>query len=98
MLPHLIRSLGNVVAPPNLALEQLCTSISAQQGCAADALQRALRSRFPPRLMPSVAMTSNVKSAQQIFLRFSWFFCPRCIGKGGASKTRRLILLLSVDW
>ena len=26
------------------------------------------------------------------------FFCPRCIGRVGASKKRRLILLLSVGW
>ena len=43
-------------------------------------------------------MTSNVKSGQQIFLGLHDVFCPRCIGKAGASKNRRLILLLSVGW
>jgi len=32
------------------------------------------------------------------FFRSSYIFCPRCIGRGGASKRRRLILLLSVGW
>jgi len=43
-------------------------------------------------------MTSNVKSGQQIFLGLHNFSDPRCIGKVGASKRRRLILLLSVGW
>jgi len=41
---------------------------------AGDGLQRPLRSRFQPRLTPSVAMTSNVKSWQEIFLGFHDFF------------------------
>jgi hypothetical protein len=64
---------------------------------AGDGGQRPLRSRFQPRLMPDVAMTSNVKSEQQIFEGFM-MFCPRCIGTAGASQIRRLILLLSVGW
>jgi hypothetical protein len=32
------------------------------------------------------------------FLGLHGVFCPRCIRRAGASKTRRLILLLSVDW
>ena len=47
---------------------------------------------------PASAMTSNVKSWQQIFLGFHEFFCPQRIGKAGASKRRRLLLLLSVGW
>ena len=51
-----------------------------------------------PRLSAGVAMTSNVKSCQQIFLGLHDVFCPQCIVKAGASKKRRLILLLSVGW
>jgi hypothetical protein len=40
----------------------------AEQRHAGDGVQRPLRSRFPPRLTPSVAMTSDVKNYQQIFL------------------------------
>jgi hypothetical protein len=32
------------------------------------------------------------------FLRSSCFFCPQCIGKAGARKRRRVLLLLSVGW
>jgi hypothetical protein len=46
----------------------------AQQELAADALQRPLRSRLQARLMPGVAMTSNVKRWQQIFLGFQDVF------------------------
>ena len=47
-------------------------AFGAQQGHRADCLQRPLlrRSRFRQQLMPGVAMTSNVKSCQQIFLGF----------------------------
>jgi hypothetical protein len=38
------------------------------QSTAADALQRSLRARFQVRLMPSVDMTSDVKSRQRLFL------------------------------
>ena len=48
--------------------------------------------------MPSIAMTSNVKSWSQLFSGHHAVFCPRCIGRGGARKIRRLILLLSVGW
>ena len=48
--------------------------------------------------MPGVDMTSDVKSGQQIFLGLHDVFCPLCIGRAGASKTRRLILLISVGW
>jgi hypothetical protein len=44
-----------------------------------------------------IAMTSNVKSEQQIFEGFM-MFCPRCIGTAGASQIRRLILRLSGGW
>ena len=50
------------------------------------------------RLDKGVAMTSNVKGWQQIFLGLHDVFCPWCIGGAGASKIRRLILLLSVGW
>jgi len=43
-------------------------------------------------------MTSNVKSGQPLVEVFMLFFYPSCIGRAGASNTRRLILLLSVDW
>src|SRR5919108_6569189 len=70
--------------------------ILAEHGCAADCLQRPLRSRFRQRLTPGVDMTSDVKSWPPIFYIF---FIPStfAIGRDGASKTRRLILLLSVD-
>ena len=50
--------------------------IDAQQRLAADCLQRLLlrRSRFWQQLTASVAMTSNVKSWQQIFLGLHDFF------------------------
>jgi hypothetical protein len=65
-----------------------------------DCLQRPLlrRSRFRQQVSASVAMTSNVKGWQQIFLGLHDVFCPWCIGGAGASKIRRLILLLSVGW
>ena len=73
-------------------------AVPAEQECAADALQRPLRSRFQARLTPGVDMTSNVKSCEQIFSELHDVFCPRCIGRAGASKKRRLILLLAVGW
>ena len=75
-----------------------CPSPSlAQQAPAADTLQRPLRSRFRARLRRSVAMTSGVKSCDSSFLHIlTPFFCV--IGRAGASKTRRLITLISVDW
>jgi len=39
----------------------------AAPSTAADAFQRPLRSRFQARLSASVAMTSNVKSREQLF-------------------------------
>ena len=48
--------------------------IRAEQRHGADCLQRPLRSRFRQQLMPGVAMTSNVKSWQQIFLGLHDFF------------------------
>src|SRR6516165_6125931 len=45
-----------------------------------------------------VAMTSNVKSWAQLFLGLHDIFYPSCISRDGASKKRRLILLLSVGW
>jgi hypothetical protein len=41
---------------------------AAQQGFAADAFQRPLRSRFQARLKLGVDMTSDVKRWQQLFL------------------------------
>src|SRR5215510_3162092 len=70
----------------------------AEQGFGADCLQPSLRSGFRQQLRPSVAMTSNVKSWEQLFSGHHNMFWPRCIGRGGASKRRRLILLLSVGW
>jgi hypothetical protein len=47
--------------------------------------------------MPGVDMTSGVKRCDASFLQiFTPCFCA--IGRGGASKTRRLITLISVDW
>jgi len=43
-------------------------------------------------------MTSNVKSWSQLFSCHHHVFCPRCIGRSGARKRRRLILRLSVGW
>jgi hypothetical protein len=43
-------------------------------------------------------MTSDVKSWEQVFSGHHHIFCPRCIGKAGASKIRRLILRLSGGW
>src|SRR5512132_2981846 len=48
--------------------------------------------------MSNVAMTSNVKSGEQVFLGLHAVFFPSCIGRAGASNMRRLILLLSVGW
>src|SRR5262245_48006929 len=70
----------------------------AEPSTAADARQRPLCSRCQARLSRSVAMTSNVKSWEQLFSSHHNMFWPRCIGRGGASKRRRLILLLSVGW
>jgi len=55
------------------------------------------RSRSLPRLIPGVDMTSDVKGWPPIFYIF---FIPSTfvIERDGASKTRRLILLISVDW
>jgi hypothetical protein len=74
----------------------------------ADVFQRPLvpRSRFQPRLKRGVAMTSNVKSWEPIFLHVlrllppgaRSFRCMSSIRRAGASKTRRLILLLAVGW
>ena len=63
-----------------------------------DGEQRPLvpRSRCLPRLTPGVAMTSDVKSGQQIFLGLHTFSYPQCIGKVGARKRRRVSLRLSV--
>ena len=43
-------------------------------------------------------MTSNVKSCEPLFLGLHNVFRPSCIRRGGASKKRRLILLISVGW
>jgi hypothetical protein len=70
--------------------------VMAEPRHAGDALQRPLRFRFPPRLRLGVDMTSNAKSRQQSFLGRHEVLYPRCIGKAGASKIRRLILLISM--
>jgi hypothetical protein len=74
----------------------------AEHGCAADRLQRSLRSRFQRRLTPSVDMTSNVKSwrenSHDVFCMLRSSLVMWCIGRAGASKTRRLIMLISVGW
>jgi len=49
------------------------TRTFAEQWHAGDGLQRALRSRFLPRLMPGVDMTSAVKSWVKIFYVFIRF-------------------------
>jgi hypothetical protein len=69
----------------------------AEHRSGADALQRPLRSRFRARLTAGVDMTSDVKGWPPIFYIF---FIPSTFvsGRDGARKTRRLILLLSVDW
>src|SRR6266851_2229769 len=56
------------------------------------------RSGFQARLSPGVAMTSNVKGREQLCLGLHDVFYPLRIRRGGASKIRRLILLLSVGW
>ena len=73
---------------------------TVQQVPGADCLQRPLlrRSRFRPRLTPSVDMTSDVKSWLKISLRHPAFPLLWCSGRDGASHIRRLILLISVDW
>src|SRR5215813_10846499 len=43
-------------------------------------------------------MTSDVKGWEQLFLRLQHSFCLLSLGRAGASKTRRLITLLSVGW
>jgi hypothetical protein len=71
---------------------------AAQPSAAADALQPTLRSGFRAQRSAGVDMTSDVKGREQLFFRSSWCFFPPCIGSGGASKKRRLILLISVGW
>jgi hypothetical protein len=68
----------------------------AEQRRTTDCLQRALRSRFRQQFRPGVDMTSDVKSWEPLFLGFHQVFCPAGIGRGGARKTRRVLLLLSV--
>jgi hypothetical protein len=67
---------------------------------AADGEQAPLvpRSTCSPPLRPGVAMTSNVKGWEQLFLGLHAVFSPSHMRRGGASKRRRLILLLSVGW
>jgi hypothetical protein len=56
-----------------------------------------LRCRFRQQLKAGVAMTSNVKRDYRFFY-IVFVLCTFVIGRGGASKRRRLLLLLSVDW
>jgi hypothetical protein len=71
----------------------------AEQPPAADCQKRPLvpRSRFRQRLRRSVDMTSDVKSWEQLL-----YVCLMCfpvfLGRAGARKTRRLIMLISVGW
>jgi len=48
---------------------------------AGDGVQRPLRFRFPPRLMPSVDMTSDVKSREPLFLGLHAVFILRASEK-----------------
>jgi hypothetical protein len=49
-------------------------------------------------VQPSVDMTSDVKGWEQLFYVRIIIFCLLSLGRAGASKTRRLITLLSVGW
>src|SRR6266545_2110855 len=74
--------------PPNNALQLTAYSLRFA----------ARRSGFRQLLKAGVAMTSNVKSGQQLFLGLHAVFLPSCIRRAGASHMRRLILRLSVGW
>ena len=56
------------------------------------------RSRFWQRLRRSVAMTSDVKGWEQLFLRPHQRFFLWALERAGARKTRRVITLISVGW
>src|SRR3989442_7749351 len=75
------------------------TGSLAEQPPAGDRLQPTLlrRSGFRRRLTPSVDMTSDVKGWKQLFY-VCLIFSLLSIGRAGASKTRRLITLISVGW
>src|ERR671925_1920363 len=71
--------------------------------------ERCACSRHPPAFAPTSLRLSGAAEAQRCydfqcqeliadFLGLHDVFSPRCIGRGGASKRRRLILLLSVGW
>jgi len=57
-----------------------------------------LRSRFRQQVSASVDMTSDVKAWEQLFYVCILISFLLSLGGGGASKTRRLITLLSVGW
>src|SRR4029450_11079365 len=66
-----------------------------------DCLQPPLlrRSRFRQQVSAGVDMTSDVKGWEQLFYVYLMFFpLVSSIGRAGASKTRRLITLISVGW
>jgi hypothetical protein len=76
----------NVVAPA-----------AAQHSIAADCLQPPLRCGLRQLLKAGVDMTSDVKGWEQLFY-VCLIFSLLSIGRAGASKTRRLITLISVGW
>src|SRR5262245_17188884 len=71
----------------------------AEPRSGADAQQPALLRRpgHCARLTASVDMTSDVKGWEQLFY-VCLIFSLLSIGRAGASKTRRLITLISVGW
>src|SRR4029450_8750937 len=54
------------------------------------------RYRSPVRLRPGVCYDFQCQEWATDFFAFSWSSCPASIGRAGARKKRRLILLLSV--
>ena len=71
--------------------------LNKYQRLAADALQPPLRCGWRAQLRRSVDMTSDVKGWEQLFY-VCLIFSLLSIGRAGASKTRRLITLISVGW
>jgi hypothetical protein len=71
----------SLTAPCQVCTVSLKAGLYTYKALAGDGVQRPLRSRFPPRLKRSVAMTSNVKSWQQIFLGLHDVFVLRASEK-----------------
>jgi hypothetical protein len=88
----------SLVATYQLWRVPLKAGLSPDKGCAADCLQRPLRSRFRQQLTPGVDMTSDVKTWSEKFYAMTFLPVLRCIGRDGASQRRRLILLIFVGW